>query len=356
MSTEAIALENITKRFGSVTAVDDISLRVREGEFFSLLGPSGCGKTTLLRLIAGLEEPDSGNLLISGASVLGVPPQGRAVNTVFQNYALFPHLNVFDNVAFGLRMKGTARRELQQRVDSALDLVRVSELRERFPNQISGGQKQRVALARALVNEPRVLLLDEPLAAIDAKLRAQLQVDLKAIQRKLGTTFIYVTHDQDEALALSDRLAILSHGRIAQLGTPEEVYERPRSRFVASFLGACNVLSGIVASINGSAGKIKTAAGLLTVHSSRPVGSEVFLGIRREKIQLANDNGCENLLEGRIIEVTYTGAQSEFSVDVNGLVLRGLHANSRASSIGLSEGQWVKLQLPAEAIVILDSE
>lgn len=356
MNSEAIALENLTKRFGAVTAVDGASLTIGRGEFFSLLGPSGCGKTTLLRLIAGLEQPDSGQLSIEGVPMTGVPAQKRPVNTVFQNYALFPHLNVFDNVAFGLRMKREPNREIQKRVESALDLVHVSELRLRLPSQISGGQKQRVALARALVNEPKVLLLDEPLAAVDAKLRWQLQTDLKALQRNLGTTFIYVTHDQDEALGMSDRLAVLERGRIAQLGTPEEVYESPRSRFVASFLGACNVFEGRIVQRNEATARISTAAGALEI-STRPKlpADRVTVGVRREHIRLVDQASADNCLRGEIVTVTYTGVQTEFAVKVNDLTLTGWYPNT-AGSRRVVPGDVVNVHIAPNAILLLEDE
>jgi spermidine/putrescine transport system ATP-binding protein len=248
----AVEVANITRRFGDIVALDDVTLSIQRGEFFSLLGPSGCGKTTLLRIIAGLDHPDSGSLRLSGVDALAVPAHRRAVNTVFQSYALFPHLNVFDNVAFGLRMKRTPRSAIKTRVHRVMEMVQIVELSARMPAQLSGGQKQRVALARAIVNEPQVLLLDEPLGALDLKLRKQLQQELHALQRRVGITFIYVTHDQDEALALSDRIAVMNAGRIVQVGTGEELYEHPRNRFVAEFLGGCNL---IPATVKGSLGE-----------------------------------------------------------------------------------------------------
>lgn len=318
MSQPTITLQSVSKRFGSVLAVDNISLAIAFGEFFSLLGPSGCGKTTLLRLLGGFESPDTGEILFSGRSMNRVPPQERPVNTVFQNYALFPHLDVFDNVAFGLRMKRRNRAEVQRRTEDALALTHIADLRGRFPAELSGGQKQRVALARAIVNEPAVLLLDEPLAAIDARLRAQLQADLRDLQRKLKMTFIYVTHDQDEALALSDRLAVLQSGRVVQCGTPREVYESPRTPFVASFLGGCNIITGSARSAN----QVETPIGLVTV-SSPVAGERVCLGIRRECLSFVDaPAGAANTFRGKIIERSYTGAKTEYAVDVNGTVLQ----------------------------------
>ena len=242
-----VALYGVTKRFGEMTAVDNVTLEIKRGEFFSMLGPSGCGKTTSLRMIAGFEEPDAGRVELTGRDIVGVPPFKRNVNTVFQSYALFPHLTVADNVAFGLKRKKVPKSEVKDRVKRYLDLVQLPGYDDRRPSQLSGGQQQRVALARALVNEPAVLLLDEPLGALDLKLREEMQGELKRIQREVGVTFIYVTHDQDEALAMSDRLAVFSNGSIEQVGAPAEVYERPASAFVAGFVGTSNIIIGDLA-------------------------------------------------------------------------------------------------------------
>ena len=295
----AIVVSGLRKRFGKVIALDSIQLDIAAGEFFSLLGPSGCGKTTLLRLIAGFEEPEGGEIRIGGEPMRGVPPQRRPVNTVFQNYALFPHLTVFENVAFGLRVKGTPSGELEKRVMEGLELLHVAELKNRRPAEISGGQKQRVALARALVVRPKALLLDEPLAAVDAQRRAQVQKDLRALQRETGTTFLYVTHDQDEALALSDRLAVMNAGKIAQIGSPQEIYERPQSRLVASFIGSCNIFSGTAAD---DAAQALTALGKFRL-SEKPGKKEITLGIRAERIVFGS-TASENLISALVTNVS----------------------------------------------------
>ena len=243
-ATAGVALEAVTKRYADTTAVDDVTLEVEAGEFFSLLGPSGCGKTTTLRMIAGFARPDEGRILLDGRDVTDVPPHRRAVNTVFQSYALFPHLNVEQNVAFGLRFQKTTKDESRRRVATALETVHLTGLERRKPSQLSGGQQQRVALARALVLEPVVLLLDEPLGALDAKLRRPLQIELKTIQQEVGITFVYVTHDQEEALTMSDRMAVMSGGKVEQVGTPREAYEAPATAFVADFLGVSNLMTG----------------------------------------------------------------------------------------------------------------
>jgi spermidine/putrescine transport system ATP-binding protein len=352
VSNAAIELRTVTKKFGAVVAVDQVSLEIASGEFFSLLGPSGCGKTTLLRLIGGFEEPDAGEIFIAGHGMRHVAPQQRPVNTVFQNYALFPHLNVFDNVAFGLRMKRVPDAELRRRVEAVLDLMHLGDLQRRSPGQLSGGQKQRVALARAIVNEPAVLLLDEPLAAIDAKLRAQLQTELRKLQRELKTTFVYVTHDQDEALALSDRIAILQAGRIAQCGAPGEIYERPCSRFVASFLGGCNIIEGrIVSRANGSC-TFETAVGRLTSVQStnREVAS---LGIRRERLSFSSSPADLNSIRGTIVDRAYTGPQTEYAIESGGTLLRVWEPRSSAVR---STGEKVVLTCAPESILLLEEQ
>jgi len=352
MNLPAIELLNLRKQFGAVRAVDGVSLSIGAGEFFSLLGPSGSGKSTLLRLIAGFEQADSGSLRINGADMSAVPPQQRPVNTVFQNYALFPHLSVLDNIAFGPRMKKLPRAEVDRRAGEALELVDISELRGRMPHELSGGQQQRVALARALANQPAVLLLDEPLAAVDAKLRARLQSDLKSLQRRLGTTFICVTHDQDEALALSDRLAVLDSGRVAQIGAPREVYERPRTRFAAMFLGACNCFAGTVIEQSADGMTVKSPFGLLRVNGAT-ARAEVCLGVRRENILLgpAQIEGAVNSFEAVVLQATYTGAQTEYVLEAGGARLQ---AWAPCSAPKWEVGSRVWARLPSESLLILE--
>jgi spermidine/putrescine transport system ATP-binding protein len=352
VSNSAIELQSLSKKFGAVMAVDRVSLAIAPGEFFSLLGPSGCGKTTLLRLIGGFEEPDAGEIFISGRAMRGVPPQRRPVNTVFQNYALFPHLDVFENVAFGLRMKRISASELRRRVEAVLDLTHIADLRHRSPSQLSGGQKQRVALARAIVNEPAVLLLDEPLAALDAKLRAQLQTELRNLQRELKTTFVYVTHDQDEALALSDRIAILQSGRLAQCGTPAEIYEHPRTRFVASFIGASNILDARVISSRNGLVTVETSIGQLT--TAAKIDSEaVSLSIRREDLIFSSKQEGPNLIRGTILDRAYTGPQTEYGVEVKGTILRVWEPRS---AVLRSIGETVTLTCAPESILVLEDK
>ena len=289
----AVELLHVTKAFGDFTAVEDTSLQIADGEFFSLLGPSGCGKTTTLRMIAGFEEPTSGQIFIKGQQVSGIPPYRRPVNTVFQSYALFPHMTVAQNVAFGLEMKKTAKDEIERRVNEALALVQLPGMAARKPKQLSGGQQQRVALARALVNRPQVLLLDEPLGALDLKLRKAMQLELKQIQSEVGITFIYVTHDQEEALTMSDRIAVMSDGEVQQVGRAKEIYEHPSNRFVADFIGETNFILGQVAEL-GSPAKVKIGdyivLGMVGDHHVNK-GQSVTLAIRPEKIRLFASNG-----------------------------------------------------------------
>jgi spermidine/putrescine transport system ATP-binding protein len=317
-----VRLERVTKQFGDQVAVDDLSLDIERGEFFSLLGPSGCGKTTTLRMIGGFEEPTAGTVRLGGADVTGLPAHKRDVNTVFQSYALFPHLDVFENVAFGLRRRKVPGRDLETRVTEMLRLVDLPGYERRRPSQLSGGQQQRVALARALVNEPRVLLLDEPLGALDLKLRKQMQLELKRIQQEVQITFLYVTHDQEEAMTMSGRLAVMRRGRIEQLGPPEEVYDRPSTEFVAGFLGASNLLSGEVKARAGDQVDVLVAGGsLVRVPATRvPEGATgVKVGVRPEKIHIDGADASApatgwNAVEGDLRDVTYIGVSHQFTV------------------------------------------
>jgi spermidine/putrescine transport system ATP-binding protein len=273
MDEVSVELREVTKRFGSVAVVEGVSLQIRPGEFFSLLGPSGCGKTTTLRILAGFVQPDAGEVFIAGKRVTHLPPNERDVNMVFQNYALFPHLTVEQNVAFGLEIQKLPRAQIRKRVGWALELVRLCGLESRYPHQLSGGQQQRVALARALVTQPSVLLLDEPLGALDLKLRQQMQLELKKLQRELAITFLYVTHDQEEALTMSDRLAVMNQGRVVQVGTPQEIYERPATRFVADFIGESNFLEGRVVAWDGKKALVQIGSLSATVRSPSISGS-----------------------------------------------------------------------------------
>jgi len=325
-----VRLIELTKRFGEVVAVDAVSLDIRTGEFFSLLGPSGCGKTTTLRMIGGFELPTSGRIELRGRDVTLVPPERRPVNMVFQSYALFPHLSVFDNVAFGLRRRNVPDADVRRRVGDILELVRLSGYDRRGPGELSGGQQQRVALARALVCEPTVLLLDEPLGALDLKLRRQLQVELKRVQVEVGITFVYVTHDQEEALALSDRIAVLSEGRIEQLGTPEELYDRPRTRFVADFIGTTNLLAGKVMTVDGGSAILALEAGGRCVAAAAGLvpGATVEIAVRPEALGLeprmpadaapGGDAGAGSWLRGTIEQSAYLGTSISYQVRADG--------------------------------------
>jgi spermidine/putrescine transport system ATP-binding protein len=319
-----VRLERVTKDFGVTVAVDDMSLDITVGEFFSLLGPSGCGKTTTLRMIGGFEEPTRGAIYLRGRDVTDLPPHKRDVNTVFQSYALFPHLNVFENVAFGLRRRKVSSEDIETRVGRALKLVDLEGFEKRKPGQMSGGQQQRVALARALVNEPEVLLLDEPLGALDLKLRKQMQLELKRIQQEVGITFIYVTHDQEEAMTMSDRFAVMRNGKIEQIGPPEEVYEDPQTEFVASFLGASNLLDGeLKEKTNGESSILLAGGDLVHLPSERaPFGSgaTVKVGVRPEKITIGPDDGSPvtsgwNAVSGLLRMSTYIGVSHQYQVE-----------------------------------------
>ena len=317
-----IALEGVSKRFGKHEAVRDVSLSIREGEFFSLLGPSGCGKTTTLRMIAGFEVPDSGRIYLQGDDVTSLFSNRRPVNMVFQQYALFPHMSIYDNVAFGLKVKKVPRFEHAGRVKEMLRIVELEGLEKRKPRQLSGGQQQRVALARALVNSPAALLLDEPLGALDVKLRKQMQLELKAIQNDVGTTFVYVTHDQEEALAMSDRIAVMNEGQVEQIGSPREIYTRPQTAFVADFIGSLNVLELKVDELVGDYAVTRLDESqrvVVAAEAGTHVGDEVRVAMRPEQVQLSPAGAASpdggSFLRGRIAEVVFLGMYTQFHVD-----------------------------------------
>jgi spermidine/putrescine transport system ATP-binding protein len=320
-----VRLERVTKDFGETVAVDDLSLDIASGEFFSMLGPSGCGKTTTLRMIGGFEEPTRGTIYLDGRDVTDRPPYKRDVNTVFQSYALFPHLNVYENVAFGLRRRKVGDKDIRGRVEEALKLVDLVGFEKRKPGQMSGGQQQRVALARALVNQPKVLLLDEPLGALDLKLRKQMQLELKRIQQEVGITFIYVTHDQEEAMTMSDRLAVMRHGKIEQIGPPEDVYESPQTQFVAGFLGASNLLEGeLKEQMDGFSSVLLSGGSAVILPSDRApfaIGESVLVGVRPEKIVIepARDDAAVergwNAVDGLLRMATYIGVSHQYKVE-----------------------------------------
>ncbi|UKO97235.1 ABC transporter ATP-binding protein [Nostoc sp. UHCC 0870] len=336
-----VELRNVFKFFNQEPAVHGIDLDIRQGEFFSILGPSGCGKTTTLRLIAGFEQVDAGKLLIQGQPMTDVPPYRRPVNTVFQSYALFNHLNVWNNIAFGLRLKKEKLRqaEIDSRVNEALKLVKMESLRSRFPHQLSGGQQQRVALARALVNRPAVLLLDEPLGALDLKLRKEMQFELSNLHKDLGLTFIMVTHDQEEALSLSDRIAVMNQGKIEQIGSPSEIYERPKTSFVADFIGDTNLFSGEITAVEASLVQVVTKTGLtIVVNRTEDTPTEllkaVVVSVRPEKIQLSlyQPTLVNNCFEGRLVNIMYLGTHVNYVVElINGISLNVLQPNTFGS-------------------------
>jgi spermidine/putrescine transport system ATP-binding protein len=334
-------------------AVDDVSLEIPHGSFFALLGPSGCGKTTTLRMIGGFEEPDAGAIYLGERPVTGLPPYRRDVNTVFQSYALFPHLSVFENVAFGLRRKGMKGPQLDGRVREILGLVDLAGVEKRKPRQLSGGQQQRVALARALVNKPQVLLLDEPLGALDLKLRKQMQLELKALQHELGITFVHVTHDQEEAMTMADQIAVMNRGRIEQLGTPTELYERPRTAFVARFLGASNLLPGTVSGkgvvrLDGGGGEVRIAPEALPES-----GSRIAVGIRPEKLAFgARDGG--NRLAGTVVESAYVGVATQYLVDTPSGRLTVYVQNVEPGANAVATGLPVELSFDPEAAFVVD--
>jgi spermidine/putrescine transport system ATP-binding protein len=355
----AIALEGVSKRFGKVGAVHDVTLSIADGEFFSLLGPSGCGKTTTLRMIAGFEVPDEGQIVLRGEDVTLVSPNHRPVNMVFQQYALFPHMSIYDNVAFGLKVKRVPRSEHRDRVQEMLRVVELVGLERRRARQLSGGQQQRVALARALVNRPAALLLDEPLGALDVKLRKQMQLELKRIQSELGTTFVYVTHDQEEALAMSDRIAVMNGGRVEQIGSPRDIYEHPESAFVADFIGSLNALELRVDELVGGYALMRPGEGeriVVPVGSGARTGELLRIAVRPERVHIgpSGDAGLDggSRLAGTIAEVVYLGMYTQFHVDTHaGRVV--CHRLADESLAPLGPGSRVTLSWQAEQASVL---
>lgn len=351
-----LILENICKSYDGQVVLDNLNLTVQEGEFFFLLGPSGCGKTTLLRILSGLLEPDSGSVRLLGRDITRTPAHKRDANTVFQNYALFPHMNVFNNVAFGLRMKKVSESAIKDKVTEALRLVSLPDFAERMPHQMSGGQMQRVALARAIVNEPAILLLDEPLGALDVKLRKQMQLELRQLQRKLGTTFICVTHDQDEALTLGDRIAVMNSGRFEQVSDAHTLYNSPVSHFVCDFLGDCNFMPGNVLGSDGATLMVETPdVKIRASEATSPRNKQITLGVRPEKIALeSSDPTRSNVLKVKVIECIFTGNHYRLRCrSASGSVLDVMITNDGASRLPKAE-ELVQLSWRPEDTIILD--
>jgi len=356
----SVQLREVTKRHGATVAVDRLTLDIRKGEFFSILGPSGSGKTTTLRLLAGFEQPDAGEILIEGSPMRGVPPNHRPVNLVFQNYALFPHMTVAKNVAFGLEMKRLSPAEIAPRVTEALEMVRLAGKQDRLPSHLSGGEQQRVALARALINHPAVLLLDEPLGALDKQLRLEMEVELKALQERVGITFICVTHDQEEALTMSDRLAVLHHGRLLQVGTPEEIYTAPASAFVANFIGVSNSLSGRVQEIDGEKALVAVEGiGIIRSHAASGLraGTAVLVTIRPERLHLSRDpgtDGYQNQMVVGIAKAIYSGNEMHYLLTLpGGQTWKARLPNADGTAKRFSAGESAYLKWRAAETVLL---
>ena len=352
----AVELSGVSKRFGEFVAVDDLTLDIHEGEFFSLLGPSGCGKTTTLRMIAGFEQVTEGEISVAGQPMRRVPPYRRPVNTVFQSYAIFPHLNVFDNVAFGLRRAKVPKDEVRKRVGEACEMVQLGGFEKRKPAMLSGGQQQRVALARALINRPKVLLLDEPLGALDMKLRKELQIELRNLQIEVGITFIYVTHDQEEALTMSDRIAVMNAGKVQQVADPPILYERPRNRFVADFIGQTNIFSGTVESVNGDRVTLQSPGGMKVEavaqeYVSVGVGSEAHAAVRPEKLRLGNTG--DNVCTVEVKQVVYLGSSTQYITELPAGERLVLYQQNAHDSTGSVVGDEVQVTWDAANCLVL---
>ena len=361
MTIGQITLTSVTKQFGDTVAVDDVSLQIEGGEFFSLLGPSGCGKTTTLRIIGGFEYPTTGEVFINGELMAEMPPYRRPVNTVFQNYALFPHKTVAQNIAFGLQMKKATKAEISDAVERSLDLIRLSGYDDRKPSELSGGERQRVALARALINEPTILLLDEPLSALDLKLRKQMQSELKALQRKVGITFVYVTHDQGEALALSDRIAVMNDGKILQVGAPSDIYDSPQSRFVADFIGTSNFLEGTLIAENEVALTMEPPSKIVcTPTPDIPLNTPVTVAVRPERIDLrmTPTSDVANCLRGVIQDESYLGTTLQYTIETDVPTPLIVHQQNTGARDGrrFQRGDTVYLQWTPENASVLKSD
>ncbi|HEY0302471.1 MAG TPA: ABC transporter ATP-binding protein [Rhizomicrobium sp.] len=359
MIEDYIRIEHVSKRFGGVVAVDDADLGVGRGEFFSLLGPSGCGKTTLLRMIAGFEYPSAGEIYIEGARITDTPPHQRPSNMVFQSYAIFPHLNVFDNIAYGLRKERLKRSELKRRVEEALAMIKLDGFGARRGDELSGGQRQRVALARALVRRPKVLLLDEPLGALDKRLREAMQIELRQLQKSVGITFVFVTHDQEEALSMSDRIAVMSGGRILQIAGPRELYEAPNCREVADFIGEINFFDGVVKGREGGMATVEAGPlGTLRVATEAAAGARLLLALRPEKIALSAE-AAPGAVAGSVAAAAYLGERSHYNIAVAGRrepVSVAAQNTQKTVTRGHAPGETVYLSWAPDALVVLPHE
>lgn len=365
-SENYLSISGVTKSFGTVRALDNVNLDIAEGEFFALLGPSGCGKSTLLRLMAGFETPTSGEIFIDGQPMSMVAPNHRPVNMVFQSYAIFPHLNVRENVAYGLRRNKLPKEELSRRVDEALALIKMETYGDRKSHQLSGGQRQRIALARALIKQPKVLLLDEPLGALDKKLREEMQIELRVLQQEVGITFIFVTHDQEEALSMSDRVAVLAEGKVLQVDTPERLYEQPTSREVADFIGIMNFIDGKIVQQNGDAVVIEAAGignilAMARLESGVELDKEVCAAIRPEKINISVEKPTDaaNAVQGHVNAAAYLGDRSHLKVRVDGLSAPLAVAKTNilpSAQIGIPNDGRIWLSWPGEAVVLLTNK